>query len=168
MNYSAFHHQRHPPQGADIGRRIALDRDEIGEQARADGADARLEVKEPRVDRRRRSERLERAHAVLDHQLELAHVVAVRVDADIAAEAHRHARIERGSEASALGRKARRLGVAALLPAAVLSDRVASGQRRTEADLAGDHQLPDLVGATVAVLDGLDAGLDCPAHPLGR
>ena len=84
-------------------RRVALDRDEVGQQARLDRADAIVEVEQPRVDRRRGLHGVERTHAVVHHQLQLAHVVAVRVDADVAAEAHRHAGLERRLEAGALG-----------------------------------------------------------------
>ena len=73
-------------------------------------------------------------HASRHHHLELAHVVAVREDADVAAEAHLHAGVERGLEAGALVAQPRRLGALPFFqPAycAVASPAASVGQKPT-------------------------------------
>src|SRR6476620_2227615 len=92
-------------------------------------------------------------------------VVAVREHADVAAEAHLHAGIERGLEGGALARDARRLGVNALLPSGVLRGRIAGRNGRTIRHALLHHQLPDLRRTVVTMLDGVDAAHDRAAHP---
>src|SRR5206468_9098547 len=78
----------------------------------------------------------------------------------------RHAGVERGLEARALARDARRLGLLPFLPAGVLRRRVAGRQRRTERDVVLLHQ-PEYLGRTrVAVLDRLHPAEDGAPHAL--
>ena len=108
------------------------------------------------------------SHAVVHHELELARVVAVREDPDVAATGDRDAGVERRLEARALVRDRRRLWRLALLPAGVLRRRVAGGKRRAERDVVLFHQAKHVRGAGVAMLDGLDTGQHRAAHAFSR
>ena len=59
--FAALHHQPHAPDGGDVARRIALDRDQVGEQARADRAAVGQAEDAGRCPRSRRSARGRRA-----------------------------------------------------------------------------------------------------------
>src|SRR6185503_12020931 len=59
------------------------------------------------------------------------------------------------------------LRILALLPAGVLRGGIAGGEGRAERHALVDHQLPDLGGAAVAVLDRLHAAENRAPHPLG-
>ena len=84
-----------------------------------------------------KSKRLDRGHSVVDEHLELARVVAVGEDADVAPIADRDAGVERRPKAPSLLADRGRLRIGALLPSPVLQDRI------TRARLAGDP--PDLL-----------------------
>lgn len=62
--------------GVNVGRRVAVDDDEIGEQARCDRP-AIAQMEGAGVHDGRRLERLRRRHAVFDERLQLARVVAM-------------------------------------------------------------------------------------------
>ena len=165
---AALHDESHVVQRRDVARRIAIDRDHVGQQAALDRTDARVHVEDARGDRGRALQRVHGRHAVVHQHLDLACVVAMREDADVAAADDRHTGVERRLEARALPRDAGRLGIHTLLPAAILRRRVAGRERRAQGDAVFLHQLKDLRRAAVAVLDGLDAAEDRAPHPLGR
>jgi len=99
----------------------------------------------------------QRRHAPLHHQLQLAHVVAVRIDADVAAEAHLDAGGQCSLECLPLARDPLRLGIHTLPPAGVLCGGVRRRERRAIRHALLHHQLPYLRRALVAMLDCLDA-----------
>ena len=90
----------------------------------------------------------------------------MREHADVAAVDDRHAGIERGFEAGALPRDARRLGLLSLLPTGVLARRIAGRERGTEGDLLLDHQLEDLGRPAIAMLDGIHPRRDRGPHAI--
>ena len=74
---------------------------------------------------------------------------------------------EGGFEAGALALNAAGVGLLAFFPAGILRGGVAGGERGAEGDVVIRHQLEDLGGAVVAVLDGLRSGEDGAAHAFG-
>ena len=146
----------------DVLERIAGNRDQVAELAGRDGAELLAAPERGgRVDGRG-ADRPERRHAVAHHVLELARVVAVRIDAGIGAEADAHAGAHRLLEIFALD-----VGGLAVLAQDLLGPAVA------RADFLGvvavvdvgdqpgavlQHQLDALVVEVGAVLDGAHAG----------
>ena len=113
-------------------------------------------------------QRVHGGHAVIDHQLELARIFAVREDADVAAAQDGDAGVERGFEAGALACDAGRLSLFPLLPARILACRIAGRERGTEHDVFFRHHLEDLGGTAVAVLDRVHSSQNRVAHAFDR
>src|SRR5215208_2663215 len=76
VNGSALHHQAHLTQRRDAARGITVNRDQIGEQAFLHLSDPAVHMQHARGNRGGALEGRRRRHPVLDHQLELARVVA--------------------------------------------------------------------------------------------
>jgi hypothetical protein len=112
-------------------------------------------------------QRIDGLHAVVDHQLDLARVVAVREDSNVAPAQNRDPGIECRLEARALASNRRRFGAVSLLPPRVLRYRIAGGQRRAERDVVFLHQGEHFWRSGIAVLDRLDSRQHRAAHPLG-
>src|SRR5262245_18355387 len=138
---TALHHIPDFSKRGDIFRRSAVDGDEIRQQSLLHLPEARVDVQHASGDGRRALQRRFRRHAIVDHQLYLAGIVAVREDADVAAAQNRHARVERRLEAGTLPRDARGLRSSALLPSRILRRRVTGRERWTVRDVLLLHQL---------------------------
>src|SRR5690242_11143771 len=110
-----FHDESDTPERSDIRRRITFDGNEIREQSRCSSSDAAFHVQDARVDGRCGPERVDRLHAVTDHQFQFTGVVSVRKDADIRAARDGHAGRERRLKRFTLPTDRCRLGLAALL-----------------------------------------------------
>jgi hypothetical protein len=150
------------PQGRDAPHGIAVDRDQIGAGAGPDPPQI-VAAEDLGCRSGRGAQRLERRQPVLDQQLQLPRVLAVRKDPDVAAVGDRHPARSRGREGLAL-RDHRRI-VAGEVAQAL--QRFVRRQRRDVRDAVLGHEREHLGGPLVAVLDRADAGQRSPAHPLG-
>src|SRR5262249_53403739 len=82
---SALHHEAHLSQRVNVLGRIALDGDQVREQSRSDCSELSVELKDSGVDHRGRLQRLHRCETVLDEELELARIIAMREGTNVAA-----------------------------------------------------------------------------------
>src|SRR5688500_13832465 len=80
--HAALHDERNGAQGTDLPGRITRHGDQIRQQSRLDRANTIIEMEDARVPRSCGDQRLGRCHSVRYHELELAPVLTVRVDAD--------------------------------------------------------------------------------------
>ena len=151
--------------------RIAGHRDDVGELAGRDGAEAIVPADALRRDDRRRLDRLHRRHAVANHVGELPGVPPVRVDAAVGSVADLHARLHRLAKPVAL-----RVGGLLVLshhrvgpppPPALLLDPVAVVDVGDEEGAVLGHQLDRLVVHQRPVLDGADPGADRVGDAVG-
>src|SRR4051812_4043508 len=106
---------------ADVGQRVAVDGDQVAVAADRDRADVALAPQRLRGASGRGLDRLDRGHPPFDHLGELAAIVAVRIDAGVGPEQHRHAGAHRPLEGLALLQADRLLLVEAFLLGAVRS-----------------------------------------------
>src|SRR4026209_287819 len=95
----ALHDVPDPSKRRDVFRRVAINGNEIRQESFLHLPDARVHVQDASGDGRRALQRGLCRHAVVVHQLDLAGVVAVRKDADVAAAQDRHPSVEGGLEA---------------------------------------------------------------------
>src|SRR5947209_18848410 len=91
INNSAFHHETDAPQGQYVVRRVAFDGDQVGQQSRLHQPDLILHVEDARVNGRGGAQRIYQGHAEVHHRFDLASVVAVSVNAYVAAARDGHA-----------------------------------------------------------------------------
>src|SRR5689334_5160266 len=102
VDHSALHDELHLPKRLDVLDGVALDRDQVREQALLDRADRGFHVEGLGGGARRRLEGLNRRETVIHEHFDLARALAVREDADVAAVDDGDARFQRGLEAHAL------------------------------------------------------------------
>jgi len=124
-------------------------------------------VQHSRIHGGRRAKGLERRQPEVDHELKLAPVLAVGEDAYVAAVAQRHAGVDRGAHAGALGDEGLRLG-RARLPSPVAAVRLVRGDGRAEQGAVLPHEPEYLGRSRVAVLDRLHAGHHRAPHSFRR
>ena len=98
---AALHDHADVLDGGDVAGRVAVDRDEVGEQAQLDLA-AIAEAEDPGVARGRGDQHLRGGHAGALHRVHFEPVLPMAVDPDIAAHADRHAGLHREGERAAV------------------------------------------------------------------
>src|SRR5215472_15272000 len=92
IDYPALHHEAHMLQRTDVLCWIARYRDHVSKIPGLERSDLPFPVEQFRAVDQIRLQNCERGHAVLDHQLELARLRAVRKGTNIRPNHHRHAR----------------------------------------------------------------------------
>src|SRR5262245_19708576 len=168
VNRAAFHDKLYFSYRFNLLCRVALDRNEVCEQAGPYRADLLLHVQRLRGDDRCGAESLHRRHPVIDKQFKLASTVAVCEHADVTAVDDGHACFERRLETIALRLHFLVLGFRWLPTAEVPCVRLSSGERGAIRDVVLRHESEDLDIARVAMLDRLDTRERRPAHPFFR
>src|SRR5690242_7583069 len=85
INNAVLHNESHASEHSDVFGRVALDSYEVGEKSVANAADLVVHSQNSRVDRRCRSQGVDQRHSPVDHCLDLAGIVAVGKDSNVAA-----------------------------------------------------------------------------------
>src|SRR5262249_46560549 len=132
-------------------RRIALNGDEIGEQAALYPTHFVFQVKHSRISCSSRAQRLYQRHAPTNHRLDFPGIVTVREDTPIAAAGDSDTGLKRLLEDNFL----------------LLSVGASDSQRGTKRHASLFHQTKHLRVSAVAMLNRLYAGHDGAAHALG-
>ena len=165
-DHSAFHHEAHLSQRADIFGRISFKRDQVGELTGPNRA-AVCEMKDRRISARRLTQHFQRRKTVfVDEQLHLSDVVSMGEDANVAAHCEINPGCARCFHAGVLLLDSHRLGSTSFFPTAILFDRIAGRNRWAKRYAAFLHQFENFRRAIIAVLDRINAGENRAAHSL--
>src|ERR1700730_4252177 len=95
VNHAAFHYETDAAQRGNVTRRIAFDCNQVREESCFDSAKLVFLMQYARVNRSRRPQRIDDRHSPVHHCFDLARVVAVREDANVAAIGNRDSGFER-------------------------------------------------------------------------